>query len=209
MPLSNLHLTTIEITHSLTSPEIASILTHLGPNMIQSMADHTFIHRTRLIKPMLSYDAAAIALSFVPAAGESLPSRKPSTSATAAAVTSSNRTKEHDAFTYHHLRRSLYNLASSTGVTVDSRYIVPSSHITIGRFLTQTDHDTPEKMSAFLARIEKINEWLREEFWPSSSTDEKETWNGEWIVGQEKGLDCREGALWYGGGRTVRLGKGF
>jgi hypothetical protein len=31
----------------------------------------------------------------------------------------------------------------------------------------------------------------------------------EWLVGDGKGLDCREGALWYGGGQTVRLGKGF
>jgi hypothetical protein len=28
-------------------------------------------------------------------------------------------------------------------------------------------------------------------------------------VGQEKGLDCRQGTLWYGGGETIRIGKGF
>jgi len=36
------------------------------------MTDYTLTHRARLIKPMLSYDGAALALSFLPAAGEGL-----------------------------------------------------------------------------------------------------------------------------------------
>lgn len=56
-------------------------------------------------------------------------------------------------------------------------------------------------------KIEEINGWLEEKFWPREGG--KRILKGEWVVGQEKGLDCREGALWYGGGETVRLGKGF
>lgn len=198
MPLLNLHLTALEITHSLTQPEILAIITEIGQPAVESMTDYTYSHRARLIKPMLSYDGAAIALSFLPAAGEGLPP--------ASSTTSTERTQEDDNFTYHHLRRDLFNIAKQT-VHVNSRYVVPSSHITIARFLTQEDHDTPEKMKNFVKKLEDINVWLKEKYWPEVSGERKK--DGEWVVGQEKGLDFRQGALWYGGGVTVRLGRGF
>jgi hypothetical protein len=198
MPLQNLHLTALELTHSLTQPEIDAIIIHLGNSTAETMTDYTFSHRARLIKPMISYDGAALALSFLPAAGELLPCEKSE---------SEVRTQEDDSFTYHHLRRDLFNIASKTGVSVDSRYVVPSSHITIGRFLTQDDHDTPEKMVNWIKKIEQLNAWLEEEYWPKENGKRRE--DGEWIVGQERGLDFREGTLWYGGGNTVRIGKGF
>jgi hypothetical protein len=71
--------------------------------------------------------------------------------------------------------------------------------------LTQDDHATPDKMELFIKEIERINQWLEEEFWPKNERNIE----GAWIVGQEKGLDFRQGTLWYGGGNTVRLGKGF
>ncbi|KAL2073767.1 hypothetical protein VTL71DRAFT_11093 [Oculimacula yallundae] len=198
MPVPNMHLTALELTHSLTEPQITAIIKDLGDEAIEKITDFTYTHRPRLIKPMLSYDGAALALSFLPAAGEGLPSD--------ASANGSSRTKKDDDYSYHHLRRDLFNIASATGVTVDSRYVVPSSHITVGRFLTQEDHATPEKMVKFIELIEEINAWLEKEFWP---TGDKRNLEGEWIVGQEKGLDFRMGTLWYGGGKTVRLGKGF
>ncbi|KAG0646916.1 hypothetical protein D0Z07_6198 [Hyphodiscus hymeniophilus] len=196
MPLERLHLTALEITHSLTSPEIQSILTAMGPSTIEKMTDYTYSRRARLTKPILSYDGAAVALSFLPAAGELLPASSPQ-----------GRTKEDDRFTYHHLRRDLFNIALASGVSIDSRYVVPSSHITVGRFLTQGDHDEKEKMQKWFEKIAEINGWLEREFWPRN--EEERDVRKEWLVGDGKGLDCREGALWYGGGQTVRLGKGF
>ncbi|KAH8685876.1 RNA ligase/cyclic nucleotide phosphodiesterase [Tricladium varicosporioides] len=193
MPIQNLHLTALELTHSLTAPEITAIVEALGAQAAESMTDYPYTHRTRLIKPTLSYDGAAVALSFLPAAGESLPSQE--------------RTKEDDKFTYHHLRRDLFNIAKRTGVSIDSRYVVPSSHITVGRFLTQNDHDTPEKMQNWMGKIDGINKWLFEEYWPQEGKERN--LEAEWLVGQEKGLDFRRGTLWYGGGETIRLGKGF
>jgi len=198
MPPECMHLTALEITHSLTDPEIQAIISRMGPASIATMTDYTFSHRARLIKPMLSYDGSALALSFLPAAGEGLP---------LSASSSSERSQEDDRFTYHHLRRDLFNIAKATGVNIDSRYVVPSSHITLGRFLTQDDHDSPEKMERFIKKIEEINAWLEEEYWPKDGGERRE--DGEWIVGQGKGLDFREGTLWYGGGNTVRIGKGF
>lgn len=198
MPLENLHLTALEITHSLTQQQINDIIAALSTSVADTMIDYTFSHRARLIKPMISYDGAAVALSFLPAAGETLPSNP--------TLNTEARTQADDAFTYHHLRKSLFDLASTT-VKVDSRYVVPSSHITIGRFLTQEDHDTPEKMRNWIGKIEEINASLEEEFWPKVGDDYD--WQKEWLVGMEKGLDFREGRLWYGGGNTVKIGKGF
>ncbi|KAI4160319.1 MAG: hypothetical protein LQ342_005815 [Letrouitia transgressa] len=191
-------MTALEITFSLTVPEIEDFVDKIRPK-IPEIINYTFTHRARLIKPMLSYDNAAIAMSFEPAAGESLPSE---------------RALDADKYTYHHLRRDLYALSKSTGVDVVSRYVVPSAHLTVARFVTQRDlskssegsPDT-EKVQDFIRKIEQINSWLQQDYWPKDGQAIKA--GGQWIVGQEKGLDCRKGTLWYGGGETIRLGQGF
>lgn len=194
MPPEMMHLTVCEIIHSVTHAEVKSLLATMGPPNITAMTDYTYANRARLIKPLISYDAAAVALSFVPAATEIVPDVK-------------GGVKVHDdSFTYHHLRRDLFNMAKATEVGMGPRYVVPTAHITIARFLSQDDHDTPEKMREFIQTIEHINDSLKRDYWPE---DEALGSDGEWVVGQGKGLDCREGAVWYGGGETERLGKGF
>ena len=191
---------------------------------------------------MLSYDSAAIALSFVPAAGENFPLSESSSRPNQRAQSTGERYKENpepeikqdDSYTYHHLRRSLYELCVEAGVVVASRYTVPSAHLTVARFITQEDISAPrpnkckaqpaqddetkpetvsvvmEKVQLLVDRIEAINAWLQDEYWPKEGQEEAAIKNGgEWIVGEEKGLDCRKGTLWYGGGETIRLGKGF
>ncbi len=69
MPLEKLHLTVMEVAHSKTQDGIAALVDALKAHSTE-IADHTMTHRARLIKPLLSYDSAALALSFVPAAGE-------------------------------------------------------------------------------------------------------------------------------------------
>jgi hypothetical protein len=106
-------------------------------------------------------------------------------------------------------------MCSEAGVKIESRYVVPSAHLTIGRFISQRDHDSAAKRSAWISEIEDINAWLEKEYWPKGQDGEEKGGEegikegGEWIVAQEKGLDLRMGTLWYGGGETVRLGKGF
>ncbi|KAI5204652.1 hypothetical protein E4T42_01040 [Aureobasidium subglaciale] len=200
MPQDSLHMTALEITHSLTAPEIDELVEQVRPG-IPSITDYTYSHRARVVKPSISYDAQAFALSFLPAAGESCAadfSRKP----------------EDDDYTYHHLRRDLYALTSATGIKVASRYVVPSAHLTIGRFITTSDTETANgkvdqaRMQEIVKTVDDINEWLKSEFWPVQGKDIKA--GGEWIIGEGKGLDSRKGPLWYGsGGETIRLGKGF
>jgi len=196
-------MTALEITHSKTEAEIQTLVDQLKP-AVSRIVNYTLDHRARLIKPMIGYDASAIALSFVPAAGEALPK---------------GRAAADDAYTYHHLRRDLFALSTEAGVKVDSRYIVPSSHLTIGRFLytkdfaredpeAETEAVDPEKMQKLIETIEEVNKWLQAEYW--AHADGKNIPDGgEWVVGEGKGLDCRQGNLWYGGGKTVELGKGF
>lgn len=200
MPPTSLHMTALEITHSLTASEIDALVDQIRPYM-ETITDFPSVegHRARLVRPTLSFDAQALALSYLPAAGED---------------SATKRTSEDDAYTYHHLRRDLFALATKTGVKVASRYVVPSAHLTVGRFIESTDFETEDgkvnraKVSALVKAIEEINEWLQKEYWPREGSGIKD--GGEWIVGQEKGLDFRHGALWYGnGGETVRLGKGF
>jgi hypothetical protein len=200
MPQDNLHLTALEITHSKTAPEIAALVSTIKPS-VATITEHTLDHRARLIKPTIGFDSSALALSFVPAAGE------PSSA-------DPGRTAEQDIFTYHHLRRDLYELCEKTGIKINSRYVVPSSHLTIARFIDLKDFNNEDgghdgaKMKEFIQKIEEINGWLEKEFWPEHH-DGKVPEGGEWLVGEEKGLHCRSGTLWYGGGETVHLGKGF
>lgn len=199
MPLPSLHMTALEIVHSVSASEVDSLVSILQ-SKIPEITDYTHHHRARLVKPMLSYDSSAIALSFVPAAGEGL---------------AGGRRSDEDDYTYHHLRRDLYELCTTAGVNVASRYVVPSAHLTIGRFVTQQDileegeqgKFDGSKVKRLVDRIEELNAWLEREYWPIEGYGI--ALGGEWIVGEGKGLDCRRGTLWYGGGETVRLGKGF
>jgi hypothetical protein len=184
MPPSSLHMTALEITHSLTVPEIEAIVTQMQPILL-TMASYTTTHRTRLVKPVISFDAQALALSFLPAAGEP------------------GRSLDEDKYSYHHLRRDLFAQAHAGGVKVGSRYIVPSAHLTIARFIKPQDFE----MEALMRVVGELNKWLEKEFWP---TEDGIKDGGEWIVGEDKGLEVRKGALWYGsGGETVLVGEAF
>ncbi|KOS20308.1 hypothetical protein ESCO_006136 [Escovopsis weberi] len=197
MPLSRMHLTTLEIIFSKTPEEIDSLVSTLRP-AIPAIASYTLTHRSRLVKPMVSYDLSAFALSFVPASGERVASAAP---AAPDAVKKKGLVVEGDGYTYHHLRRDVFDRVQAAGLDVTSRYQVPSAHITLGRYLVEDGHDTPEKREEWVRAIDGVNAFLEQTVW--------DTERGEWIVGQEKGLDARCGALWYGGGRTIMLGEGF
>lgn len=189
MPPSSLHMTVLEITHSKTSAEIASLIEKLTPQIpaiVNYTSSQSPTHRARLIKPLLSFDASALALSFVPAASSE------------------------DAFSYHHLRRDVFAMCASAGVKVDSRYVVPSAHLTIGRFV-QTGNFGSEDGSidagwvrALVEVIERVNEELKREYWSAPDRE-----GGEWVVGKGKGMDLRMGTVWYGGGESVMVGEGF
>lgn len=227
MPPLNLHLTALEITHSRAAHETAALVDAMRPllatltDLPADLAARTPGRRARLVKPVLTYDAAAVALSYLPAAGEGEGGSR-------------GRDGGADAYSYHHLRRELWDIASVTssrnsaasvasaraetdrlpsdsstststitskGVPIASRYTVPSAHMTIARFITP--QGTEGRMPAFVAAVEAANAWLESNVWTDVGA------GGEWVVGEERGLDCRVGTLWYGGGETVRIGRGI
>ena len=187
MPLENLHITAMEITHSKTPSEISHFLDKMQ-NSIPAICDYPYNHRCRLIKPALGYDSAAIALSFLPAANEPVP-----------------RGPQKDAYTYHHFRRDLYDRCEASGVEVASRYVLPSAHLTIARFVNQ-DIYKDGKVEKLVETLESINEMLRETTWGFESNSQQPV---EWIVGEGKGLVCRKMTVWYGDGESQYEGKGF
>jgi hypothetical protein len=204
MPPDNLHITVLELIFSVPEPEMQRIVdTLLANGTAEEIANTTFNQphcRPRLVKPMVSFDAAAMALSFVPAAGEK--QQNPEDGG------------DGDDFTYHHLRRDIYDKVVAAGVKPASRYAVPSAHLTIARFINQNGFVGEdgmafdrEKVKGVIEKIEEVNERLQAKYWPSD--DAGIPTGGDWRIGQEKGLDFRKGTLWYGGGETVVLGKGY
>lgn len=192
-------MTALEVAHSMTESKMEELLGILK-SKASTITDYTFNHRARLFKPLLSYDNQAIALSFLPASYRN---------------TLQSLAGDGNAYTYHHLRRDLHDLCESAGITVGSRYVVPSAHLTIARYVTERkpEGDDKDKSSSFegifewVNHLEEINTWLKQEFWPESNEANKA--QGDWVVGEERGLECRAGTLWYGGGRSVHVGKGF
>lgn len=155
----------LEIASARTPDEIDALVSRLAVNNAStSIAEYTTtLHqRIHLVKPMVCYDTTALALSFLPAVDDG------------------------DAYTYHHLRRDVFDQVADTGVEVNSRYVVPSAHVTIARFITQ---EGSERARELVERIEEINQRLA-----SSGT--------EWDVGQGR-LDFHKGRSWYGGGEAV------
>jgi vesicle-fusing ATPase len=210
MPPDRMHMTSMEIAHSKTSTEIATIVARIQPS-IAAIAHHTVHHPPRLVKPLLGFDSSAIALTYLPANGEALPGLGGRRGRGLAA-----QTAQHDSYTYHHFRRDLFDACRGAGAQVESRYVACSAHLSMARFVSEKgfrkgggsgDIDR-EEMRRLVAVIEDINEWLVEEYWPKEGEATIKA-GGEWIVGQEAGLDCRHGQLWYGGGETIYMGSGF
>jgi hypothetical protein len=194
MPTENLHTTVLEVAHSLNEAQIEDLVQTLKSSTAITrgqIAEHPITHQSRLLKPMVSFDSSAMALSFAPAAAEPLTERSGG---------------HDDHYTYHHLRRDIFDMVRKTGIPVASRYIVPSAHITIARFITregfqvagQLDHSCVQLL---VDRIDDINKKLERMYWPQPDGTVPE--KGEWVVGQDQGLVIRRGRLWYGGGEDV------
>ncbi|CAG8889648.1 unnamed protein product [Penicillium egyptiacum] len=200
VPPHHLHMTTLEIRSALTGPEIDEIASSLEMSgLTAELASYTLTHRARLVKPIISYDTSAIALSFVPAAGEE---------------GRNVYTGKDDQFTYHHLRSDLYNIVTQSGCPIAARYTVPSAHITIARFVVPSgpkegEPDSPrefeKKASRLIDKIDDLNHELRSNVWRRLGDPSQ----GQWVVGHEKGLELMKGRTWYGIGDSIVFGEGF
>lgn len=197
----------MEIAHSLTPADLETLIAAVpaavverATNLPRELAHGDTPRIARLYKPMLVYDGSAVAISFLPVGSTAPP-------APGAADDPTH-------FTYHAMRARIHELFTEAGITIASRYVVPSSHLTVARFVTDEDTSVdlpdpsatvrrvndPRKMKAFVDAVEDVNRWLAEEYGGDK---------GMWTVGEEKGLEMRRGRLWYGDGESVMVGKGI
>jgi hypothetical protein len=198
----------LEVAHSRTEEEIEALLQTLHSSAdvhLSQIASYPVTHPTRLVKPMVSFDSAALALSFVPAAGETSQGEEPELQSRTEPAASNT-----DQYTYHHLRGDIWDLVRRANIPVASRYVVPSAHVTIARFISQTgfavgdnENDTVKvdrsQVETFIDKIAEINRKLEADYWPRDGAVPA---GGEWVVGRE-GLVLRRGRVWYGGGEDV------
>ena len=209
MPPEALHMTVLEVAHSLTAAGIENLVQQMGDNVekivnITCEKFETMSQVARLVCPLLNFDDSSLALQWLPAASPSHDTR--------------GLQDGSDGYTYHHLRRDVHAAVRDVGLEVASRYVTPSAHLTICRFINSEDLSTRDQsgsggvavdhaqVSKFVETIEEINAWLIAEFWPQAKSS-RILRGGEWVVGEEKGLECRRGTLWYGGGERVRMGR--
>ncbi|KAF8426015.1 RNA ligase/cyclic nucleotide phosphodiesterase [Tirmania nivea] len=183
MPRDNLHITALEVTHSTTYPAVESLIRSIGLSLLEKLVAWPKDKGVRLGKPLLSYDKAALAISFLPLEGG-----------------------KNKSYTYHHLRRDLWGILEKGGFHVDSRYIVPSAHVTVGRFFGDVTEGVEgpgavqEEMKRWIEVIDSINDWLDKE---GENYMRGENGQADPFWEMDSPLVLRKGRLWYGGGDPV------
>jgi hypothetical protein len=193
-------MTTLEMLPARTLAEVNEFEKFLKENTpLQDIVNYTLTHRARLVRPIVSYDASALALSFVPAVED----RDHGVDG-----------KSNDSYSYQHLRSDLYDIVTEAGCELEARYTVPSAHVTIARFVRpvgwskkkiEESSISHKRARELVTTIEDINRELRSDHWKRFGDPSR----GEWVVGQEKGLELMKGRSWYGKGESVIVGKGF
>ncbi|KAJ5933533.1 hypothetical protein N7454_005862 [Penicillium verhagenii] len=188
-PRDYLHMTTSELICAKTRTEVDEAMEIFQQKLpLEDIVSYTLTHSPKLIRPIISYDSTAIALSFLPAA------------------------EAKDWYTYHHLRRDLWDIMSESGCQLGARYNVPSAHVTIARFAmppgadrTKELNDLCMRASGLVEKIEDINQELQSGDWKRFGHPSR----GTWVVGEEKGMQLNQGRSWYGKGDVVLTGRGF
>ncbi|KZV68240.1 hypothetical protein PENSPDRAFT_634639 [Peniophora sp. CONT] len=176
MPLDHVHLSLVELGHHMTVEANLALIAHIEHHL-PDLISYARLHPTRLYRPTISCDTGSLVLKFLPMA----------------------ETK--DDYTYHHLRRDIFDRVSETGLVMKPRYVVPSAHLTVARFIDNVDFETDghtdeNKMKEWWGLIDRINARLEREL---DSRHGGQDEDGMWLV--EK-VECRYGAQWYGGGQS-------
>lgn len=133
----------------------------------------------RLIRPALTFDAAGLAVTFVPDYNRS------------------GNTSDQP-MTYHHLRNELHKLALSSNIHIDTCYAAATAHIAIARFVKEpfglaSPKDSTAKGAKILKLVEKINDELERTVWPDLF----------WNLAEEQGLELQMGYLKFGREREL------
>lgn len=182
-PAPSLHMTVLEIASGGSAAQIDAVVRAMTP--VLAALEGVLAMKARggrvgvLGQPRVMVDVGGLALSFVPRVVD--------------VVSLGVGEGEVEVYSYQHLRRDVYDLVAPV-VDVVARYVVPSAHVTIGRFVEGLEG---EEVKRLVEVVEEVNGELEGE-------------GVEWTVGEERGLEVRAGTCWYGfGGRTIALGQGI
>lgn len=209
MPARNLHMTVMEAIHSVTSDAVEEVLANMegGPAGLGEIADlvveGVLEGGVRLGKPMVCFDGQAVAVSFLP-----LPSgvKDVKEDGEKGIIEGSKQLAEGSKSDvvvsegwnggYHGLRARIWEECAKRGINVGSRYVVPSAHVTVMRYVGDGGAKWKGGVKGWVEGVERVNGWLE-------GLGEE----GEWMVGEERGCVWRKGRLWYGCGETLCVGK--
>ena len=231
IPLSDLHLSVIELSHRHSVAHLHSVVEQVGRSRIQTMLDlvcglPSDIHDDqrksqpcpRLVAPRLVIDKMGVALSFLPHSDDNNEEQS-------GKIDANSSVQDTDkSWTYHHLRSTMHSIALESGIGIDHCYTAPTAHVTIGRFVNDSYFHSPDATMKFVELIREINaELLRS--WPShlaswlgvhgmtgamsaDGIDGADTSEIDWYVGQEKSLELQLGYLKFGRKRELALMTG-
>lgn len=181
--MTHRHLSVIEFSHRHEQTVLEGVMDQLTFCTLQSVLRLPARMAKRhgmlilLTRPMVSFDSAGIALSFVPAVAKR-------------------------GSTYHDLRNELQKLALMSPIEIDTCYTAATAHIAIARFIRQpfvTDLSAGSVMTGavkarkFLDLIGDINRELEETLWPEFA----------WNLVEEHGLEVQMGYLKFGREREL------
>ncbi|KAM0749499.1 hypothetical protein T439DRAFT_357835 [Meredithblackwellia eburnea MCA 4105] len=169
-PISQVHITLLEVAHSLPSATHEEYLRSPAfTSRISSLCDLEHLPSPSgvpplLHSPVLNLDPTAISLSFLPRGSA-----------------------------YHQLRQILFSsYGSETSPALKARYIHPSAHLTVVRFLKPIKG---EKVRDLVKAVSALNVRLSESALGST------IWNIE--NKEETRVECTSGQVWYGGGDVI------
>ncbi|KAJ5121682.1 uncharacterized protein N7515_009643 [Penicillium bovifimosum] len=163
MPPDCLHMTVLEIAYAQSEWQIEELVRTLQSSKDVTPSDiaaYPRSHPVRLVKPMLSLDTAGLSLTFVPA------------------VIEDEYASPSEHYTYHHLRRDIFELVQQAKVPLGTRYRardLTSAYVTIARFISHDgfsakvyegemiDH---RRVRSFVEEIDLINMELENKYWP-------------------------------------------
>jgi hypothetical protein len=139
IPLQDLHLSIIELSHRHSVAHLRSVVDEIGTSRIQAMLDmlSKLDVKPSLVFPQLNIDKMGMALSFVPSSERKC--------------------------TYHHFRADMQVAALESGISIDMCYTAPSAYVTLGRFVGNDLFGGDEQRKEFVRLVENINGELRAE----------------------------------------------
>ena len=183
VPETHRHLSVIEFSHRHQQTVLEDFKVQLTASIVDSMLDLPAVVARKtspisLIRPSVAFDAAGVALCFVPAVVNS------------------------PAKTYHDLRNELQKLALSRPIQIDTCYTAATAHIAIARFIKEPfvsdesrkdGRSGAQKARMFLKILDEINADLRAQYWE----------NLDWDLIEEHGLELQMGYLKFGREREL------